>query len=285
LAAALPASAATTVKVLPGQNLSQIAAKYGTSVTALAAENGITNPNIVVLGSILTIPTSSAPAPAAPSAATTSSVTSSVVVQVGDTLSAIAARHGTTVSALVSANGLSNPNLVVVGTHLSVPGAAATATVTSSTAPATSTTAISSSLPPQLLAYPSRVALRPLFVHWATAFGISPALLEALGWWESGWQAGVVSSTGAVGIGQLEPSTVTALRAQLGQPNLDPTVPSDNIEMAAAYLHDLLVDTGGSVKLALASYYQGLGSLQQSGVFASSVVYVSGILAYVPAFS
>ncbi len=183
----------------------------------------------------------------------------------------------------MSANGIADPNNVAIGTHLTIPSTGSSAT--SAATVATTAVTTSSSLPPQLLAYPSRVALRPLFVHWANAFGISPALLEALGWWESGWQATVVSPTGAVGIGQLEPSTVTALQAQLSDPTLDPNVPSDNIEMAAAYLHDLLADTGGSVKLALASYYQGLGSLQQSGVFPESVVYVNGILSYVPDFS
>ena len=45
------------------------------------------------------------------------------VVQAGDTLGAIAARHGTTVAALVSLNGLTNPNLIYPGQRLSLPGA------------------------------------------------------------------------------------------------------------------------------------------------------------------
>lgn len=43
-------------------------------------------------------------------------------VQPGDTLSAIASIFDTTVSAIVSANGISNPNLIVVGQVLTIPG-------------------------------------------------------------------------------------------------------------------------------------------------------------------
>jgi soluble lytic murein transglycosylase-like protein len=136
-----------------------------------------------------------------------------------------------------------------------------------------------------VLAYPDRAQLQPVFHQWAAAFGVPVNLLEAMCWWESGWQADVVSSTGAVGIGQLEPQTVSILRIRLGDPSLDPTVPSDNIEMSAALLHDLLVETGGSESLALASYYQGFASVSQSGMFASTAQYVQGILSSVPSFS
>lgn len=42
----------------------------------------------------------------------------------GDTLSEIAAKYGTTVDTLVQLNGISNPNLIVVGQVLKLPGAA-----------------------------------------------------------------------------------------------------------------------------------------------------------------
>ena len=46
-------------------------------------------------------------------------------VKRGDTLSAIASRYHTSVSALVSANHIKNANLIYVGEKLSIPGAAA----------------------------------------------------------------------------------------------------------------------------------------------------------------
>lgn len=50
------------------------------------------------------------------------------VVQRGDTLSRIAARFGTTVSALSAANGITNPNLIFPGQQLAIPGTAPVAT-------------------------------------------------------------------------------------------------------------------------------------------------------------
>jgi LysM repeat protein len=42
-------------------------------------------------------------------------------VQRGDTLSGIAARHNTTVEALMAVNGINNPNFIYVGQSLQVP--------------------------------------------------------------------------------------------------------------------------------------------------------------------
>src|SRR5262245_23414180 len=42
-------------------------------------------------------------------------------IQPGDTLSSIARRNGTTVNALVSANGIVNPSLIFWGTQLKIP--------------------------------------------------------------------------------------------------------------------------------------------------------------------
>jgi LysM repeat protein len=274
---------ATTVRILPGQNLTQIAAAHGTSVSSLAVANGIQNPNFVVAGTTLVIPGNVGIVLASSAA---SSGSSTVLVTLGDTLSAIAARNGTTVASLAAANGISNPNLVIAGSRLVLPSAStssASASPVSYSSPASSGS--SSSLPAQLLSHPDRLALQPYFLQSASNFGVPASLLEAMCWWESGWQAGVISSTGAQGIGQLEPATVQAMRAQLHDPNLNPMVASDNIEMSAAFLHDLLQQTGGSARLALASYYQGASSVRLVGMFTSTVQYVNGITSYLAAFS
>jgi LysM repeat protein len=274
---------ATTVRILPGQNLTEIAAAQGTSVSSLAAANGIHNPNLVVAGTTLVIP-GNAGIVLASSAA--SSGSSTVLVNLGDTLSAIAARNGTTVASLAAANGISNPNLVIAGSRLVLPSATTSSASASPVSYSTSASSgSSSSLPSQLLNHPDRLALQPYFLQAASNFGVPASLLEAMCWWESGWQAGVISSTGAQGIGQLEPATVQAMRAQLHNPNLNPMVASDNIEMSAAFLHDLLQETGGSARLALASYYQGFSSVRLVGMFTSTVQYVNGITSYLAAFS
>src|SRR4051812_28423341 len=43
-------------------------------------------------------------------------------IQSGDTLSALASRFGTSVSALAKANNISNPNLIIAGKSLQIPG-------------------------------------------------------------------------------------------------------------------------------------------------------------------
>ncbi len=269
------AALAATTTVRPGDTLSAIAARYGTTVAALAAVNGITNPNQIFAGATIEIP---GPAPAAaPSPAPNAAAPSGafVVVHNGDTLTSIAARYRTTVSDLVSVNKITNPDLVFAGAHLVLPGTA----LPPGWGPG-------GPLPASLLAHPDRLSLRPAFLSAATASNVAPSLLEALCWWESGWQANTTSSTGAIGVCQLEPSTVTYARTTLlHNATLDPRVPSDNIAMAAAYLHDLTVRDGGNLRLAVAAYYQGLSSVQGKGQMASTQNYVTGIFNYAAIFA
>lgn len=57
-----------TYKVVKGDNLSKIAARFGTSVGELARANGINNPNQVRIDAVLRIPTAPAAAGSAPRA-------------------------------------------------------------------------------------------------------------------------------------------------------------------------------------------------------------------------
>ena len=134
-----------------------------------------------------------------------------------------------------------------------------------------------SGYPLQLQRHPARLALLPSFRQWAAVSGVPANLLEAMTWMESGWQNGVVSSTGAIGIGQLEPSTVRFITTNLVRARLDPHRPDDNVRMSAAYLAWLLRHTGGRVDLALGGYYQGLGSVERRGLLPETRRYVAVI--------
>ena len=68
------------------------------------------------------------------------------VVKRGETLANIAAAYGTTAMALARANGLKNPNLVIVGQRLIIPGAGTTAATASK---ATASTAAKATTPTQ----------------------------------------------------------------------------------------------------------------------------------------
>ena len=87
-----------------GENLSTIAVQYGTTWQELARINTLSNPNIIYQGQSLNVVGGQ---PVATSGY--------CVVEYGDTLSGIAAKFGTTVERLVSANGIGNPNLIYAG--------------------------------------------------------------------------------------------------------------------------------------------------------------------------
>ena len=102
--------------VQPGETLYSIAMHHGLSTQRLAAANGIYNPNYIQVGQRLSIPGAHhRPAPAHAGGG-------HHVVAPGDTLYSIAWSKGTTVSALLRHNGLSNPDYITIGQRLSIPG-------------------------------------------------------------------------------------------------------------------------------------------------------------------
>jgi spore germination protein len=93
--------------VQPGDTLGEIAQRFGTSVDAIAQANGIENPDLIFAGQTLCVPVGGG--------------VRIYRVQPGDTLSEIAQRFGTTVDALVEANGIENPDLIFAGQRLRIP--------------------------------------------------------------------------------------------------------------------------------------------------------------------
>lgn len=114
-------NAGGTYTVVRGDTLSGIAARYGTTVAALAAANGISNPNLIYVGQVLRVAGGSAPAPAPAPAGGKYTVVS------GDTLSGIAQRYGTNYQTLAAMNGIADPNKIYPGQVLNVPGGGAAA--------------------------------------------------------------------------------------------------------------------------------------------------------------
>jgi LysM repeat protein len=108
---ATPPAEPTTYVVQQGDTLYSIARRFGTTVDAIKAANGLTG-NTISVGQRLTIPggTVQTPAPGG----------TVHVVQQGDTLYSIARRYNTTVQAIMVANGLSNTR-IVVGQQLRIP--------------------------------------------------------------------------------------------------------------------------------------------------------------------
>lgn len=96
--------------VKKGDTLGKIARDLGVSVSALADVNNLANPDLIYEGQVLTIPGKGGSA----------GITH--VVASGETLNRLAAKYNASVSSIVSANNLSNPDLIRVGQKLVIPG-------------------------------------------------------------------------------------------------------------------------------------------------------------------
>jgi soluble lytic murein transglycosylase-like protein len=101
-------------------------------------------------------------------------------------------------------------------------------------------------------------AWRPHVAALAARYDISPALLEAVVWQESRWNAAAVSPAGARGLAQLMPAT----GRQLGVDWRDPRA---NLEGGARYLRMQLDRFGGDVEKALAAYNAGPERVARAG--------------------
>jgi LysM repeat protein len=248
---ALAAPAAAAYKVRWGDTLSGIAAAHGTTVSALAGANRLDPSGILVEGTVLRVPVGRG--------GSGGTGGGPYVVRWGDTLTGIAARFGTSVSALVHANGISRADFIVAGATLTIPeGAAATVSAPGSVAAAWSAEAAINS--------------------WAAHYGVDARLVRALAWMESGYQPGVVSPASAVGVMQVIPSTRRYVETVLLGQSI-PRTADGNVRVGVAYLAHLLRVFGGDQRLALAAYYQGEQAVRTIGVLPESELYVEDILA------
>lgn len=111
-------------KVRRGESLGGIAKRYGTSVRTVMRTNNLRSAHRIRVGQVLKIPSSGGgTARRTPYASSsTAAKGGSYRVRKGDTLGAIAKRNGTSVSALMRANKLSDARKLRVGQYLSVPG-------------------------------------------------------------------------------------------------------------------------------------------------------------------
>lgn len=129
-----PIAANATYTVVKGDSLWAIAKKHGVSVAELSAANQLAPSATLRLGQQLTVP---ARASADSGSATVAEASNTYAVKSGDTLGAIARKHGTTVSELRTANNLSGDALRV-GQKLVIPG---NATPLTSSSPASGASA------------------------------------------------------------------------------------------------------------------------------------------------
>lgn len=141
--------------VQPGENLFRIALRYGLTTEQLAAANGIYDPSLITVGQVLIIPAGAVipgatptstsvatvgvtptPQPVQPAleppapvvtepdvvtAPPTTKIIASYVVQSGDTLLKIAEKFDISTFEILSANNITNPNLIYPGENIVIP--------------------------------------------------------------------------------------------------------------------------------------------------------------------
>jgi membrane-bound lytic murein transglycosylase D len=107
-------------RVKPGETLSGIAARYGTSAATLARLNGLSSANKIRAGQVLKVPGSGGGARVAeaPSSAPPAGGQQTYVVRRGDNLASIAKRTGVPQRQLMALNSLDNPNRIYPGQRL-----------------------------------------------------------------------------------------------------------------------------------------------------------------------
>jgi Transglycosylase SLT domain/Putative peptidoglycan binding domain/LysM domain len=175
------------------------------------------------------------------------------IVRPGETLTAIAARTGTTVAALARRNRLDPQRFLLVGTPLSLPAARARASA-------------------------SHHDVVASLNRWAAYYGVSADLVRALAWQESGFQNHVRSRIGAAGVMQVIPATwFFTERFLIGTPV--PKTADGNVKIGVAYLRHLLQEFHGDVRLAVGAYYRGPAAVHRHGLGPETRHFVANVLA------
>ena len=99
-----------TYTVKSGDTLSGIGSKFGVAYQKIAADNNISDPNLIHPGQVLKIYTDQPQQP----------VYETYIVKSGDTLSEIAQQLRTTVDKIARDNGINNVNLITIGQKLKI---------------------------------------------------------------------------------------------------------------------------------------------------------------------
>ncbi|MDQ6771694.1 MAG: LysM peptidoglycan-binding domain-containing protein [Candidatus Dormibacteraeota bacterium] len=255
-ATAVFAGSASAYTVQSGDTLTGISQRTGEPVARIVAANHLADANRIHPGQQLLLDSP----PAAAATPTT------YTVRTGDSLWAIARRTRVAVADLKRLNALIDARRLQPGQQLrlaALPPAPASPPVP---APSAASNAVRGE--------PARLLVRAA----ALEFHVDPALAEALSLWESGWNQGVTSATGAVGLMQIEPYTAAWAGPALLHGRVDLADARQNARLGVALLGSYVAQFNDP-RLALAAYYQGALGTAKRGIYPSSLGYVNGIMA------
>ncbi len=261
--------------VRAGEHLTGIARRYGTTIDAIVQLNRIANPNRIFAGQQLLVPAASATTASAAGASSPSKPAAAPTIAhrvvPGETLTSIAHRYGTTIAAIMAVNHLVDANVIRPGEVLHVPSAASTRGQVT-----LSSTLLGSDAVRRMTA---RRGVQTIITAEAKRAGIPVAFALAVAWQESGWQQGIVSNAGAIGVMQLLPTTADWVATSMLHAPVNVHDTRQNVRAGVTLLAHYLARYQGNRTLALAAYYQGQRSVDVHGIYPVSRPYVASVLA------
>jgi len=284
-AAHVPTTAAAartaTHIVRSGETLGGIASHYRVSLSMLYSLNRISRTAYIQPGQRIKVP-----APAARAAAKAGSHvgvrTTTLVVRSGDTIGALAVRHGVSQASLLKANGLTSRSVLQIGQRLKVVTAVKKQTAIANTFAGRTYSDRIVRAAAANRAYlarhhaPSRTQMKAMIASTARRHGLDPKLALAISWQESGWNQRQVSVANAIGAMQVIPSS-GLWASDLSGRKLNLLNAQDNITAGMVILRTL-TRSASTEKEAIAGYYQGLYSVQHDGMYPDTAAYVKSIL-------
>jgi N-acetylmuramoyl-L-alanine amidase len=290
--AAAPASPGSSYTVVPGDTPIGIAAGHGLDLATFLSDNGLSMNSVIYPGQQFTVGgggfaaasvTTASSQPATFQAASTGTG-GKYTIEEGDTLTSIAAGLNIGLGELMQANDLSANSVIYPGKELSVPGGAEAShpmdlvpsTFLHYTYPA-DVVADANKNKATLLSMPapSPEQMQAIVRDTAVQMGVDPSLAQAFSWQESGFNQQAVSPANAIGAMQVIPSSGQWASELVGR-ELNLLDPYDNATAGVAIISALLRSTG-SFDDAIASYYQGQGSVEAHGMFEDTKNYVASV--------
>jgi LysM repeat protein len=301
-----PASSAGSYTVKSGDTLGAIASRHNVSLSEIFSWNGLNMRSIIYPGQKVRVGSgeaaatpapqpaaaAAAPAPAAPAPAAAPG--GSYTIKAGDTLSAIASRHGVKLSDILAANQLSMTTVIYPGNKLVIPGASiqpASSTPAATVTPLVPSSFLGFTYPEAVVSsandnkallnaspVPSRDEMRTIVANTARAMGVEPSLALAFAYQESGFNQSAVSPANAMVTMQVIPTSGEWASDLVGR-DLNLLDPYDNATAGVAIIKRLIA-TSKDVDTAIAGYYQGQYSVSKYGMYDDTKAYVAAIKAH-----